>query len=533
VIDDVGAEAIVGAAGAEVVTEGVGPHVTVGVDVIADALSKGGSTESIDADVEEVETAGASDVGAADVGDAACNEGPSVIGDETDGAADTRGGGDATASGSSISSSGKSGNCSSNGETGTPAKPLGTAGVVAAPGAGFTAAGGAPTATATVAGLAGAVDAPKVAVAADLWVVETPARVGTVTPRGAPALAGAPTVAGTSALAGTPALADAPALGGAPALAGTPALVAGAIPLPGAPARAAPTGVAAALAAVETPPEATPTGLEAFFAPIAAASEDDALRGAAPAAPETLEGTALPIGTPMGLGALVGTTPDAECATPGLMIPALEVPLAAVFPTAPGGAAGIVGAGALLTPRSAALSDFVMSSDAGAEELPLPASPAAEPLADPVPRTAPAPLVPSPRAGIPGSVAPNSTSGSISSPGAMSVGTFAESGRASSAAAPEAVGFDDSAGVSGDMSSNAPWASKSSSESPSALAGEGGGDEDVDAGVAVVDVGRAPPACEPVPPDPKGSSTGRSAKGSKAGREAASIIFEPQSGDQS
>jgi hypothetical protein len=530
------AEAIVGAAAAEVVVESGEPDVTVVGDVvvIAAALSKGGSTESIDADAGKVRKAGASKVSVSDVDDAACVEVPADAADEgngatngaptggatadpmdgatadpmggatadpmggatdgpTDGATDDRtdgaGGGDATTSGSSISSSGKSGNGSSNGESGTPAKPLGTAGVVAAP----------------VAGFAGAGDAPTAVAAAEL-LVEAPPRVGTVTPAGAPAPAGAP-------------------------------LSTGAIALPGALARVVPigeTGVAAALAVVETPPEVTPTGLAVFFAPVAAASEDDALRGAAPAAPETLGGTALPIGTPIGLGALVGTPPDDERATPGLMIPALEVPFAAAVPGTPGAAGGTVAAGALLTPRSAALlSDFVMSSDAGPEEPPLPGSPAAEPLGDAVPRAVPAPFVPPPRVGVPGSEAPNSTSGSINSPGAISVGTCAVSGRASRAAGAGAVELDDTADVSGVRSSNAPWASKSSSESPNAFEGEGDGGEELDAGGAVVEAGRAPPACDPVPPDPKGSSTGRSAKGSKAGREAASIIFEPQSGDQS
>jgi hypothetical protein len=43
---------------------------------------------------------------------------------------DIPGGGDATASGSSIRSTGKSGSCSSNGEAGMPPKPVGTVGVV-------------------------------------------------------------------------------------------------------------------------------------------------------------------------------------------------------------------------------------------------------------------------------------------------------------------------------------------------------------------------------------------------------------------
>ena len=85
----------------------------------------------------------------------------------------------------------------------------------------------------------------------------------------------------------------------------------------------------------------------------------------------------------------------------------------------------------------------------------------------------------------------------------------------------EVVELDDTGGASGPMSRSTPCASNSSSDSIGAVGG--------DAGLAAGE-GRAPPTCDAVPFNPKGSSTGRSAKGSKAGREAASIVFEPDSG---
>lgn len=117
----------------------------------------------------------------------------------------------------------------------------------------------------------------------------------------------------------------------------------------------------------------------------------------------------------------------------------------------------------------------------------------------------PAPFVPSIRAGPPASETPNNTSGSSSSPvvDAESVGISAVSGRASDTGA-------DTAGATvglADRSSKSPCESKSSPESneePFA-----GPDETV---------------------GPMGSSTGRSARGSSLGREAASIVFEPESG---
>jgi hypothetical protein len=146
-----------------------------------------------------------------------------------------------------------------------------------------------------------------------------------------------------------------------------------------------------------------------------------------------------------------------------------------------------------------------------------------------------APVVPSVRGGAFGSEAPRSTSGSSSSEDANSVGIRPESALACGTdvvEAGEVVEMDGAAGASGSRARSTPWASRSSSESITRFDGEVGGDM-ADAGAGVGDAGCAPPACDAVPFNPKGSSTGSSAKGSKAGREAASIVFEPESGDQS
>lgn len=122
----------------------------------------------------------------------------------------------------------------------------------------------------------------------------------------------------------------------------------------------------------------------------------------------------------------------------------------------------------------------------------------------------PAPFVPSMRAGPPASEAPNNISGSSSSPAidaVNNVGISEVSGPASGTGAATAGA---SVGLA-DRSSKSPCESKSSPESSEGLFAEL--DEAVD----------------PI----MGSSTGRSARGSSLGREAASIIFEPASGDQS
>jgi hypothetical protein len=169
------------------------------------------------------------------------------------------------------------------------------------------------------------------------------------------------------------------------------------------------------------------------------------------------------------------------------------------------------------------------AAPAEAERIPAVDPPRAAPVefapvpAEPPRGVVPAPLVPSARVGAPGSETPNSTSGSRSSSDAISVGTSAESGRASGTTDPDAA---NGAEASGPKSSNAPCASKSSSESSGLFEVGVVADADVDGGVAVEEVR---PDGDPFTADPIGSSTGRSVKGSKVGREAASIVFEPQS----
>jgi len=154
----------------------------------------------------------------------------------------------------------------------------------------------------------------------------------------------------------------------------------------------------------------------------------------------------------------------------------------------------------------------------------------------------PSPLVPSTRAGAPGSAAPNNISGSSSSADAISVGTSTESGGASGITEPDAAEREGAAEASGPRSSNAPCESKSSSESIKLFAVEGAGDPapldvevggvpagDVTAAAAPVAGEEVRPDGDPLPANSIGSSTGRSAKGSKAGREALSIVFEPES----
>jgi hypothetical protein len=168
--------------------------------------------------------------------------------------------------------------------------------------------------------------------------------------------------------------------------------------------------------------------------------------------------------------------------------------------------------------------------------LPAPTSAPRDALADPVPRTATPPFVPSNRTGEFGSEAPSSTSGSTSSADANSVGISPESEGAPGASGVEGCEVEadepDAPAASGPKSSRSPYASKSSSESIRPLDGAVGGDTLVEAGVPPDEDGRAFPTWDAVPFNPKGSSTGRSAKGSKAGREAASIVFEPESGDE-
>jgi hypothetical protein len=208
-----------------------------------------------------------------------------------------------------------------------------------------------------------------------------------------------------------------------------------------------------------------------------------------------------------------------------------ELPLAAALAPAAEGApaaeAEVDLTGGLPPAREALSLDLVMST---AEGLAAPKSRGPDGLADERPPAATAPLVLSVRGSAFGSEAPSSTSGSIkSAEDNSSIGINPESEGPSEPdvlAPDEVVEFVEAGGgASPLMSSNAPCASKSSSESIGPFDGAVGGD----AGLAAEE-GRAPPTCDAVPFNPKGSSTGRSAKGSKAGREAASIIFEPESG---
>jgi len=128
------------------------------------------------------------------------------------------------------------------------------------------------------------------------------------------------------------------------------------------------------------------------------------------------------------------------------------------------------------------------------------------------------------------SAAPSKISGSSSSADDINnVGISPESEGASDTDLLEAAVGVELGGEPGEgsvpESSRTPYASKSSSGFIGPFAGVGGGD--------VVAAGRPPPTRDAVPFNSNGSSTGRSAKGSRAGREAASIVFEPDSGDQS
>jgi hypothetical protein len=254
---------------------------------------------------------------------------------------------------------------------------------------------------------------------------------------------------------------------------------------------------------------ATPIGLVGFFVPVDVGSfggvlDDGALREAAPAAPDTFEGVALPSETPTGLELPVEAGPallgpvwvaaPAGAAVLDLIVPVLDdAELAAITP--------------VLTPALEAPRGTPAMVPVAPDEPPLPAlalTAAVEPV-----RVA---LLPSTRAGSPDCAAANSTCGSSSSPDAITVGTRAESGRVSGTIDPDAAEGPES---SGPKSSSAPCASKSSSDSIWSF--DGG------VGVDAEDDGAAFPA------NPIGSSTGSSAKGSKAGREAASIVFEPES----
>jgi hypothetical protein len=278
-------------------------------------------------------------------------------------------------------------------------------------------------------------------------------------------------------------------------------------PVPGdAPARTAPAGAVGDFAVDEVPLAVTPTGLEIFLAAGPDGSEVDVLRGAAPAVPGTLEKLA-PIETPTGREGPTGVVPGGDGAIPCLGAATGALRLTAEFAADAAGAAvtgDVALAGALPTARGALAPDLVMSA----------AGVAGEGVADAL-----------------SSGAPSSTSGSSNSADDNNnVGISPESEGAPGIDVLGAVGGVEVGGEAGEGSvpepSSTPYASKSSS----GLVGPSDGV--VEAG-AVDGGGRAPPTCDAVPFNPKGSSTGRSARGSRAGREAASIVFEPASGDQS
>jgi hypothetical protein len=208
-----------------------------------------------------------------------------------------------------------------------------------------------------------------------------------------------------------------------------------------------------------------------------------------------------------------------------------ELPLGPAVRTAEGGVLAEVALAVALPAACDVLPpDLAMSTaEAGTEEF-APAAPDA--LAEPVACGAMAPFVPSTLMGEFGSEAPSSTSGSTKSADANSVGINPESEGAPGGGVLKVgeVETDEAGAASGPKSSSTPCASKSSSESIGPIDGAVGGAAAVVAGTAADEDGRPPPGCDVVPFNPNGSSTGRSAKGSKAGREAASIVFEPEIG---
>jgi hypothetical protein len=250
----------------------------------------------------------------------------------------------------------------------------------------------------------------------------------------------------------------------------------------------------------------------------AALGAADAVAGAAVAAAGVAAAVALAATSAAGL---VVETLDAARFTPVVVVveppplPALETPLTvlggALAPTLAVEVDGDrVFAAASATPAADAAAEVVAAGSASARG------------------TVPTPLVPSIRAGPPGSETPSRISGSSSSPdfevgsddAGDSVGTNAVSGRASSPGAPEAVR------TSTPRSSNAPCDSKSSVASAKELIESAA----ATAGAGAAGIEEERPAGSPVP---MGSSTGRSARGSKSGREAASIVSSRIRGDQS
>jgi hypothetical protein len=342
-----------------------------------------------------------------------------------------------------------------------------------------------------------------------------------------PVLEVAEGVAATAAAAGAPTPVAAPPREAAVALAVEPSL-------PALAAEVAARAVAKTLLAPDeedapavVPDPARPApATEAAFAPVAEAPRAAPVR-AAPTLATVARLETAPVAKPTAAAEPSRPAPiEEEEPAPVSRGPAAaeeEVPVPVRAPTR---AAPV----ALSVPRGLAL----VEEAAPVEEVDALAKSAFAVPAAPVPPTAPArptapsALVPSTRAGPPGSEAPNSTSGSSSSPDADadSVGMSAVSGRASGTEEFEGAAMDGGAGTSPPRSSKAPCDSKSSSESITLFSFEAADDAEFDGGGAVEEVR---PDGVPIPPNPIGSSTGRSAKGSKVGREAASIVFEPES----
>ena len=213
----------------------------------------------------DVDTAAGAAVGAdAQVEDPSGAEGTGDFDGAVDCGTTVPGGGDATASGSSISSSGKSGSCSSKGEIGTPAKPFGTAGFADA-----------SVATSSRGVSEKSVDGP-VSLEVPVATVPVPAALeaAIVDPAAPKPVAPEPVAPEAAAAVGLVAAAGPVAAGFVPAV----------------PARAGlPEPAADGFVASELPPAETPIGFMVFFVPVVAASligalGNGALREAAPAA---------------------------------------------------------------------------------------------------------------------------------------------------------------------------------------------------------------------------------------------------------
>jgi hypothetical protein len=435
--------------------------------------------------------------------------------DETDeavdGGMDIPGGGAATASGSSISSNGRSGNCSWKGETGTPANPFGTAvfaDVSVAGSAGINESeAAAPSGSKTKSGDEVPTTGEPEATPTGLTVFFVPVAAASVDATPVDVLE----EDSPAPLVGTPTGFEAPAAVApvrlAPPAAAWPAVAA--ILVLDLPAAAVVAATDAALTLVAGIPRAAATALAAEPSLPAPIKEDDVPKPAAAGLPRAAALVAAPLRA-------------APAATPSRASRVEAAPLAA-----PSRASRVEARPAAAPSR--ALRVEARPAGAPSRALRVEARPAGAPsralrveaTSKPPPAVPPpraevsGPLVPSTRVGAPGAEAPSNTSGSSNSADPISVGTSAESGRASGTTA------------STPRSNKAPCESRSSSDSTVRFAGEAAVAAGFDGGVAVE---AARPDADAAPAVAMASSTGRSAKGSKAGRDAASIVFEPEIG---